>query len=147
MAANYKFLLVLVFIVVSAMCIDSLTGQQSNSAPTSTPTETASSKNPAFTIEAVWNESTAIKFTLRVVRTFKYDTITAEEFAKTKVYIDGAETACIPDSAAALSVYDLRVMTCSPNSYGTCVGGVCPTITIKVVSSDSAFDSTTYQYE
>lgn len=155
MGVSYKFLLILILLVVSAMCIDNLTGRQSTPTPietvyptagvvaiTSTPIETASSKNPALTIESLWNESTVLKFTVRLM----WSGMTIEEFAKTKFYIGGAETACSPDSAAALSAYDLRVIICPANSYGTCVGGVCPTRTIKVVSVDGTFDIATYQY-
>jgi hypothetical protein len=101
-------------------------------------------KDFQFCIDRVWNESTALKFTLR--NCGQWDA-SIEDFSVTKYSIDEVETACISDMRYTFNVYDVRTVSCPPGSYGMCTADAgCPTRNIKVVPKYGRGDNATYQY-
>ncbi len=106
----------------------------------------AEAQTATFCIENVWNESTAIKFTLTNCGTFG---VTGDDFAKTSYYVDNMKTMCTANLIAGFNVGDVRIITCPPDSYGACIAGKCPIRIIKVTpaySERDLSDSITYQY-
>lgn len=109
-----------------------------------------------FCIESIWNDTAAIKFTLR--NCGSYD-VTASDFANTGYYIDNVKAdGCSATGTGSFNVYDIRTVTCSTTSYGCCTdgglsGGLCigqykgcPTRTVRATTVFGRADTVIYQY-
>lgn len=142
---KYKNLFLVGVLLIAALFIFPILKQVEMFAPadTSTGRLIPTSISERICIENVWNESTAINFTVKNCGDFD---LTVEEFSKTKYHINAIEVACTPDKITILGVNDVRNVTCPLGTYGQCTDGTCPVVTIKVTLPSGKSDAVTYLY-